>query len=414
MRSRAEWALRAAAVIALSLLLWNTLRPQPAAGRASATRHGLERALADATRERVPAISVQLDSTPGPVHREWLAAIRSAGTSVTWRAPGVVPIALGVTRVAAPESRVRVTVGGPDSSRVIISDVAGPLDTAIVQRTQAARLLRTASASVSAAGGGSRAMMPIPPPSTVRRLLVLGAAGWETKFVIAALEESGWTVDARIRVAPGVETRQGADYALDTTRYSAVIALDASAAPLSGAMERFAKMGGGVVLGPAATRLPAFARVTPATAASARVVGPRPALRLAALKQDAVVLDSEGAGAVMAARRAGLGRVVAIGYDETWRWRMRPTGDASVVHRDWWTAVVSAVAYVRPAGQRAPPGVYDPAPVAALTAALGPPADAVRTAESSAGWMPPVWLLFLVAIGSLLAEVVSRRTRGLA
>ncbi|HUR91639.1 MAG TPA: hypothetical protein VMY38_03090, partial [Gemmatimonadaceae bacterium] len=324
MRSRAEWALRAAALAALVLLLWTALRPPSAAARGSAARGGLERALIDATREAVPALRVELDSAPDPVHREWLAAIRAAGTDVAWRADDLVPIGVGVSRVAEPEGRVRVTVAGSDSARVILSDGLGQLDTVAVGASQSSRVLRTATGVVAAAGGGSRAVAPLPPPAPVRRLLVLGAAGWEAKFVVAALEESGWSVDARIRVAPGVETRQGASYSLDTARYSAVIALDASAAPLAGAIERFVSAGGGAVLAGAATRLPAFARIAPGTAGPARVAGARPGLRLSGIKRDAVILDSQRGAALVAARRAGFGRVVASGYDETWRWRMRP------------------------------------------------------------------------------------------
>src|SRR5687768_13621759 len=114
MRSRAEWALRAIMLAALGLLLWTTLRPARASQPARVPADGMEQALVGATRAFVASMSLELDSAPDAAHREWLAAIRRAGTDVSWRAPGLAPIAIGASRAAEPESRVRVTVAGPD------------------------------------------------------------------------------------------------------------------------------------------------------------------------------------------------------------------------------------------------------------------------------------------------------------
>ncbi|MGK2935658.1 MAG: hypothetical protein ACSLFE_10510 [Gemmatimonadaceae bacterium] len=414
MRSRAEWALRAAVLAALALMLWRTVLPADAPEATVATRGALERTLVEATREPVAALSLGLDSVPGPVHRDWLRAIRTAGTSVTWNARGVAPIAVAAAMVPEPEGRVRVAVAGSDSARVVLSDALGAIDTLRAGGVPAATLLRTASGALFAAADGIRATAPPVTPVRVRRVLVLGSAGWESKFVIAALEEAGWMVDARIRVAPGVETRQGADLSLDTARYSAVVALDGAAAGSVGLIERYVAAGGGAILAGVATRLPVFSRVTPAAASARRIGEPRPGLALGSVKADAVVLESRGGGSLIAARRSGSGRVVASGYDETWKWRMSRADDASASHREWWTALVSAVAYAPPAAGRDSVGAGDPAPMAALTAALGPPSDAEGGPAVPGPSMPPVWLLFGVLLAALLGETLSRRLMGAA
>ena len=45
-------------------------------------------------------------------------------------------------------------------------------------------------------------------------VVIIGRAGWEAKFVAAALEERGWSVRLRVSVAPGiVVTGSGRDSA---------------------------------------------------------------------------------------------------------------------------------------------------------------------------------------------------------
>lgn len=412
MRSRAEWALRAIALTALALLIWTLARPAPSRPRISDSRDGLEAALVNATRRPVTALDIVVDRVPGAPHRDWLAAIRATGTKVTWSARALTPVAVATSPVAEPEGRVRVSVASGDSTAVVLSDQLGAIDTVQPGAVPSSRVLRTATGLVSASARGSRAVTPVASPVRVRRVLVLGSAGWESKFVVAALEEAGWTVDARLRVAPGVETRQGPDYPLDTARYSAVIALDGAAAPSAGVIERYVNAGGGAVLAGSASRLSGVARIAPAAASARRVTGRRAGLVLGAMKGDAVVLERQGVLPFVAARRSGVGRVVATGYDETWRWRMRRAAGAPAEHREWWTALVSAVAFA--------PSVYAPgsggdaAPVAALTAALGPQARMGPGPAGARSRVPPAWLLFGMLLASLLGEAVSRRYRGLA
>ncbi|MEO8879875.1 MAG: hypothetical protein ABI446_05715, partial [Gemmatimonadaceae bacterium] len=255
-----------------------------------------------------------------------------------------------------------------------------------------------------------------------RQAIVLGRAGWEGKFITAALEERGWKVSSRLRVGPNVFVTQGTPLALDTAHASVVIALDSSAAAYASAIASFERNGGGVVLagdaplaaglralatGKAGTRVVA-ASLSFASAAPRRALGFFPIVSLA---NDAVALESRDGRIIAAARRAGAGRVVQLGYDETWRWRLAGGGNAPAAHRDYWSAVVSAAAY-RAATPIASAGVQnaDAAPLASLYADLGAPTPAVAAALRVTPGLR--WWMFAVLALLLLAEWGSRRLRG--
>lgn len=413
MRSRAEWLLRAIAIAALTLLVWDAMRPSGTPAAPLVVRDDVEAGLVTATRRDVDALDVELASAPGAVQRDWLKAVRGAGTRVTWRTKGVMPAAIAATRMPEPEGRVRISLAAADSARFALADGLGVVDTIHVSEGQTSRAFRTLTGPVTAEWRGSRAAAGVPPRVGVRRVLVIGSAGWESKFAIAALEEAGWTVDARIRVSPAVETRQGRQLTLDTAQYSAVVAIDGAGLPLAGSIVRFVNSGGGAVLAGTAARIPALAALTPATTSAARSPAPRRGSVLAGLKPDAEVLESVAGRPLVAARRARYGRVIASGYDETWRWRM--SDDAGPAeHRQWWSALVTAVAYVPGPPVDARSSAADAAPVAALHAVLGPPASADERARARPGWTPPVWLVFAALLVAVIGEVLSRRLRGLA
>ena len=145
---------------------------------------------------------------------------------------------------------------------------------------------------------------------------------------------------------------------------------------------------------------------------------PRRALGFAAvtaLKADAIPLESRDGRVAVAARRAGTGRVLQVGYDESWRWRLAG-GERSVeAHRAWWSDLVAGVAY-RPAvpsrlAERSAERrhIADAAPRRrAHLRARRPPASPKRRSRSPV--LP--WWTFAVIVASLLAEWASRRLRG--
>ncbi len=373
---------------------------------------------------RAPAetLALEVASVPAAVERDWLAALAGAGTAVTWSG-ALLPTAMEVLPVSDPAGGISVLAAAPVGTRVQLADSLGILDSATVTRAGAAFRVAAHTGPLQIAAGAQVARAATWDSLAPRHAVVLGAAEWETRFVIAALEERGWIVDARLAVAPGIAVTQGRPFPFDTARQAVVVALDALAPGEAQAVARFASGGGGVVVGAAAAR--GLGRVAAggvgahlrAPEITFTAVAPRRALALDPIlpRGDAVVLERQGPHVVLAARRAGAGRVVQTGYDETWRWRLAGPGDATDAHREWWAGVVAAAAYrsemavgpSRAAGD-------DRAPLAALVDALGP---AQPGASRAAGGFDPRSLLPLA--GSLLllcliAEWASRRLRGAA
>ena len=131
---------------------------------------------------------------------------------------------------------------------------------------------------------------------------------------------------------------------------------------------------------------------------------------MSTLKPDAVALERRTGGVAIAARRIGAGRVIQIGYDDSWRWRMAgPTGSENA-HREWWARVIGAVAYVPSPSAAADVGQASSAPVALLVDRVGLP----RASPPAGTRQAPVdrrLILGLIMI-LLLAEWGSRRLRG--
>jgi len=197
-----------------------------------------------------------------------------------------------------------------------------------------------------------------------------------------------------------------------------VVALDGSAALRASAIARFVGEGGGVILGHDAA-VGDLRALAPARAGEAfrETLGglltdtPRRGLGgrvLGGLRPDALVLERRGAAVTMAARRHELGRVMMLGHDELWRWRMQGGEMSPEDHRAWWSGLVSSVAFSP--GALAPERDGDPAPLAALYASLGPPGSA--TWKATARERPWVNLLLAACMLLLLIEWTSRRLRG--
>ena len=358
--------------------------------------------------------------------RDWLAALRAAGTAVRWRDEGVAPVALELVAVSDPAGGVRALVAANPPARVTLADSAGggPLDSADAAGGGVVFVVPGRPQRLSARVGGQTARAAADTLAR-RRLAVLGRAGWETKFVIAALAERGWVVDARVAVAPGITVAQGAAFPLDTASHAAVVVLDSIEPAAAAAVARFVASGGGLVLaagaaaGPVGAIAPATrgATVRPATLVFDARRPPR-ALGYTALvlRPGAIGLERRGGGGhvVVAARRAGTGRVVETGYDETWRWRL--SGDEALeAHGAWWGALVAAAAYRPETGPGTAAAVpADPAPRAALHQALGGPSRGALVPPRPGAPTRRLPLAATLLFAVLLAEWASRRLRGAA
>ena len=412
-RLRLERALR---VIGLAALVaWILVALRPAWGRTERASGGaIASSLERWTRsDAIASAAVTFDTVPDATHIAWLGALERAGVPVHWSGARE-PLAVEGFPAADPAGGQVVLMSAGGARRRVLSDALGPIDTV---ESGSARLAAV-EGELTIESAKQRARIAPAPAVHIGRVFVAGTADWESKFVIAALEESGWLVSARLAVGPGQDVTQGnVSGAPDTSRYAAVILMDSAAAERTRGVERFVRSGGGLVLVGDATRASSVAMV--ATWRSlAREVAPlgtsaedsawrgMSRFAFAPVADRALVLERRGAGATLVARRHYAGRVLGVGYDQSWRWRMTGGDRAVAAHRQWWSGLVSSVA-LRPATL----GSAGAAPLARLHEALGDPSLPTVTPDWL-GWNVLARLLGVLALATLVAEWWLRRARG--
>ena len=178
-RIRLENVLRGAVIVALALMLWQSLRRQTETGGAAITG-GLG---ADALRKwsvspTAPrTIRVRLDSMPTPVDRAWLAALSGAGSDVSWSGD-LTALMIDAEPIAAPTGGTRVIIAAPRASTVVLTDEIGPIDTVRPQNSGATVTFGAAPDRLIARSGRTIASTTQPDSVALRRVLVIGAAGW--------------------------------------------------------------------------------------------------------------------------------------------------------------------------------------------------------------------------------------------
>lgn len=411
--------LRAALFAVLVVALWRSLQRSDASRISRATKAStLSQELgAIAASADVTGVDLMTDAMPSRADRDALAALRRNGVAVRWN--GSPPaLALEATRAREPEARARLHIVGGGAAVLALVDSAGLLDSV---RAGAGATVYAASivGAVRAETGTFAATAHAPTQQSRRAVLVLGRADWETRFVIQALSEAGWVVRARIPAAPNVDVRDAEILPIDTARYDVVVALDSSSTDMATAIARFVAQGGGLIAAGDALEIDQLRRLAPARAGDRRpgrillaedsvTTRDLPLRPLSLARSDAIALQREQPGVALAARRAGMGRVLAIGYDESWRWRMLGGSSGLAAHRRWWSSAAGSVA---PAREAAALPTADAAPLASLIAALGPSsAPDAEGSERSRNSMPIILLIIVSAC--LLAEIASRRFRG--
>jgi hypothetical protein len=415
-----ERVLRVLTLLILAFAAWNATRPAPKTASEIADNAELRESLGRWTAKPPPRVHLSLDVAPDRADREWLRALRGAGTPVTWQGDDIPALALEVAPTADPDGGMMIWIAAPAGSRTAVADAIAPIDT-VVARGGAMMLAPATSGRLTSAVGAHTASASPRDSIRPRRVLVLGRATWEAKFVVLALEEAGWSVDARLNVAPDVAVVQGAPRAPDTARHAAVVVLDAPSASAAVAIARYVRTGGGAILAGASAAVPSLAPLaagrTGSRVRSSSIVfaedAPRHALTFLTIlpRTDGIVLEERDGRVTVAARRVDAGRVVQLGYDETWRWRLGGGAEALDAHRTWWSALVSSVAYRAVATVSRDTGDED-APLAHLVDALGAPSPSVPSIPNGARWAPSPLLLFAVVSALLLAELASRRLRG--
>ena len=425
MRILVERSLRGIVVAILALLLWKSLfyEESSAVQENVGGQPSIETLSTWSNTPSAPGkIHVQLDTVPSQLERAWLRALAGAGSVVTWSG-SLPPLMIDAQPVASPTGGVKTRVTAPSGSTVVIGDEVGVLDTLRVVTSGAALTLNSSVGGLTGRMVGATAST-IPRDSVMlHKVLVIGDANWESKFIVAALEEAGWKVDALIRVAPSVDVTQGSMASIDTSRYSAVVALDRSASPYANRLGDYVQSGGGVVLAPQAAAAdgmlslriggvgqpPSDARAIQASGnVSLATLSLAP---ITSLRNDAVPLEKRGTAVAVAARRISAGRILQLGYEDTWLWRMGGTDAAVRDHRMWWSGLLSSVAYA-PRVPRTVETQQDEAPLASLVASIGARSEESAGANlgtSRSRWM--VWL-FLLLVTVLISEIASRRMRG--
>jgi hypothetical protein len=424
MRARVEHVLRAFVIAVLAVMLWQSLHEQTNSGGQTVSARGIGcDALAEwsGTAKAPRRIHVQLDSVPSTIERAWLGALAGAGSSVTWSGD-LPPVMIDAQSIASPIGGTKLLIAAPSGSSVVLSDDVGVIDTVRAQNTGVALTLNSAPDHLTVRAKTSVASTSKLDSVVLRKVLVIGDAGWESKFAAAALEEEGWKVDVLIRVAPGADVTQGSAAVIDTSRYSAVVALDGAVSPYASRIMEFARTGGGVVLEPQAASLDAMAPLRAGAVGRAsseiRAIQAEGSASLATLalapitllRSDAIPLERRAGAVAIAVRRIVAGRLLQLGYEDAWRWRMGGSDGAVRDHRIWWSGLVSSVAYAPRVPVTASVAPANEAPILGLVAAIGPHGSAAAMlAEGQSNW--PVWLFLALAL-ALVGEVASRRLRG--
>jgi len=420
-RSRFETACRVAAFGLLGWLLGGSFFVSSNRRTERATAERVSSHLEAWTRApATTAIHVDLPVVPDVWIVDWLAALRHSNHLVSWSGspPAVV---LATEAVSDPEGGVRIDVAAPTGATVVVRDEGSVIDSTRVSTLGATLVTPVAIGAITATLGAQRATAVPADSAPVRSVVVIGGAGWEGKFIVSALEERGWPVSARFSVAPNVDVTQGSVVAIDTARVSAVIAIDTSIQSQAGMLERFVRSGGGLILAGPAAQSAALRALAPGGVGprTRPTVHPSDTMRLGStgfypvtsLNAGGVPLDRRADGVVLAARRVGAGRVLQVGYDDSWRWRMAGAPGSERAHREWWSRLVASVAYVPTSRPRPSSEAASAAPLAHMADRLGP-AQAAREADAG---RPPIdrRLLLAMIMILLIAEWGSRRLRGL-
>jgi hypothetical protein len=418
---RIERILRAIAALALTGWVLNALRPAPS--RVAITDGAqLAGALERWTRaDLTPTLHVRLDTIPDAAHLAWLAALRDAGASVSWSASSIPVSAVAAYRSPEPSGDVIVLSTVLDDGAPVLSDDLGPIDTLTGAGLTNASHIPDAEGDLVLTARGQAARARVGAATQHRRVLVIASPGWESKFVIAALEERGWLVDSRLQISPEHVVARGSRAPLDTSRWSAVVLLDSAAAETTPGAERFAREGGGVVLAGDASRARSVNALRSWRAAE-RAVAPlgtaagdttwrgmsRFPLELRATP-GAIAIETRGGRAAVVVRRHYGGRVAGVGYDQTWRWRMAGGENSVAEHSAWWSRIVASVAMRSATVPNANPGS---APLASLYDKLGAPAPVPSAFAGVAASRVLPHILGAFLLGALLAEWIMRRRRG--
>src|SRR5919108_4766678 len=121
-----ERTLRVLTLLLLAFAAWSATR-EPSRGAAeSANSRDLRAALSRWTDAPPAHAHVTLDISPAAEERDWVRALRRAGTPVTWEGDSIPAMALEVAPLARPSGGTAVWVVAPAGASVAVSAAVGP------------------------------------------------------------------------------------------------------------------------------------------------------------------------------------------------------------------------------------------------------------------------------------------------
>ncbi len=428
--------LHTVALVCMALVLWILAAPVSRGTlRVAVSPNGAtDTALPMLLRSAAETLDVTLTGVPDARLRTTLRALRGSGLVVRLFASRPLP---SLATAAEEEWRItggtRIQLVSSDSSLASLSDAAGLIDSVRVgpKGLQPGSGPVQGAFAIDASAARASVVPLVAAAPVVARVLVLGDATWESRFLVASLEEAGWPVDAGLTLSPRVTITQGETLQPSRSRHALVVLLPGASAAAVSRLPGFVRDGGGLVIVGESARMPALGQLR-AGAPGALIAGelgaegsgtPRHGLDLvpiAALAARSVVLETRDGMTAVAARRLGPGRVVQVGYVNSWLWRMAGDEDAPSAHRRWWTSLLASVVPLSAPTSRvvtvAEADTLTAAPVAALARAVGLPdlrdAGVRSTGRDIRTSIDLQWVL-LAALVSLVASWVLRRWRGL-
>lgn len=430
-RSTFEWVLRGISLLTLIFLIWQAFHLLSERSSARAEGETVRETLVRwSTQETPQDVHVVLDSVPSPDLRDWLASFPATGTDMSWEGASLKPSAVAIEPIADPKGAARIWVAAPAGGTVIVSDSLGIIDSVQVEEGGAVINAHNVDGTIQASLDGTVATTTLRDSLKVKPVLILGIASWEGKFIMASLEEHGWKVDGRFQITPrgnGIVTQGPAEPRIDTANYAAVVVLDSSTTKYASALSNFVRnQGGGLIVTGYASPLAAFSALVPANASLPSILSddiiemdsgvPRSALKFAKLtqvKQNAIAIESNKDDEVMVAGWVlGNGRVLQVGYLDTWQWRLGGEEDDPVApYRLWWSRMISSIAYA-PRYDVPVEHEIEPTPMASLVSILGSPESKAELKASIMDDPRLLPFLFGLLMTCLFLEWASRRLRG--
>src|SRR4051812_34223033 len=129
-RSAIERGLRLASFVLLALLAWVLKAGHRPPAHVVAEGARLRPALLGWSREAsAESLHVDVDVAPAAIERDWLAALGSAGSAVTWSGTPI-PSAIEVLPVADPSGGLVVLAAAPSGASATLADSLGVIDSA--------------------------------------------------------------------------------------------------------------------------------------------------------------------------------------------------------------------------------------------------------------------------------------------